>query len=167
MAPPPRNRIDSDACKPPNDSRCRPVVQDRPRGDRNGTSPTARAATALHLTPASGNEPHITVRISRSRPRYSPTSRSESKGIARTTCEQTTAESGQMCRQNESSATSHACSVGEYGAARAGNPPLGWHGRWQAVLSVLHVRLSHSYLSTHLQRDLGRGSEVPSPTTGR
>jgi len=104
MAPPPRNRIDSDACKPPNDSRCRPVVQDRPRGDRDGTSPTARAATALHLTPASGNEPHITVRISRSRPRYSPTSRSESKGIARTTCEQTTAESGQMCRQNESSA---------------------------------------------------------------
>ena len=41
---------------------------------------------------------------------------------------------------------SHACSVGEcmYGAARAGNPPLGWHGRWQAVLSVLHERLSHS-----------------------
>ena len=35
------------------------------------------------------------------------------------------------------------------------------------MLSVLHVRLSHSYVSTHLQRDLGRGSEVPSPTSGR
>ena len=49
------------------------------------------------------------------------------------------------------------------GAARARNPPLGWHGRWQAVLSVLHVRLSLSYVSTHLPCDLGRGAEVPSP----
>ena len=39
---------------------------------------------------------------------------------------------------------SHACSVGEYIAPRAaGNPPLGLHGRWQAVLSVLDVLLTH------------------------
>ena len=63
-----------------------------------------RAATALHLTPTSGDEPHTTVRISRSRRRWNPTTMSESKEIARTTCEQTAAESGQMCRKNESSA---------------------------------------------------------------
>ena len=104
MAPPPRNRIDSDTPRPPHDSQCRPVVQSRPGGDRDGTSTTARAATALHLTPASGNEPHTTKRISKSRRRWNPTTMSESKDIARTTCEQTAAESGQMCRQNESSA---------------------------------------------------------------
>ena len=42
------------------------------------------------------------------------TSMPESKEIARKSCEQTAAESGQMCRQNESSAMSHACSVGEH-----------------------------------------------------
>ena len=64
----------------------------------------------------------------------------ESKEIARTSCEQTTAESGQMCRQNESSARAMLCSVGEHMAPRAPEIQiLGWHGRWQAVLSVLHV----------------------------
>ena len=42
-------------------------------------------------------------------------------------CEQTTAESGQMCRQNESSEMSHACSVGEYMAPRAPEIHL-WDG---------------------------------------
>ena len=104
MAPPPRNRIDSDTPRPPHDTRQRPASQSEPEGPQRSLCEPTRGATALHLTPASGNEPHITVSISRSRPRKSPTSRSESKDIARTTCEQTTAESGQMCRQNESSA---------------------------------------------------------------
>ena len=82
----------------------RPASQSEPEGPQRSLCEPTRGTTVLHLTPASGNEPHITKRISRSRRRWNPTLRSESKDIARTTCEQTTAESGQMCRQNESSA---------------------------------------------------------------
>ena len=82
----------------------RPASQSEPEGPQRSLCEPTRAATALRLTPASGHKPHITVRISKSRPRWSPTSMPESKEIARTSCEQTTAESGQMCRQNESSA---------------------------------------------------------------
>ena len=82
----------------------RPASQSEPEGPQRSLCEPTRAATALHLTPAVGDEPHTTVRISRSRRRWSPTSMPESKEIARTSCEQTTAESGQMCRQNESSA---------------------------------------------------------------
>ena len=104
MAPPPRNRIDSDTPRPPHDTRQRPASQSEPEGPQRSLCEPTRGATALHLTPASGNEPHTTKRISKSRRRWNPTTMSESKDIARTTCEQTTAESGQMCRQNESSA---------------------------------------------------------------
>ena len=82
----------------------RPASQSEPEGPQRSLCEPTRAATALDLTPAVGDEPHTTVRISRSRRRWSPTSMPESKEIARTSCEQTTAESGQMCRQNESSA---------------------------------------------------------------
>ena len=101
MAYPGRTRIDSDTPRPPHDSQCRPVVQSRPGGDRDGTSANTRATTALRLTPASGNEPHITVRISRSRPRWSPTSMPESKEIARTSCEQTLSMTGLRYRSVE------------------------------------------------------------------
>ena len=104
MAPPPRNRIDSDTPRPPHDTRQRPASQSEPEGPQRSLCEPTRGATALHLTPASGNEPHTTKRISKSRRRWNPTTMSESKEIARTSCEQTTAESGQMCRQNESSA---------------------------------------------------------------
>ena len=119
MAPPPRNRIDSDTPGPPHDSRQRPASQSEPEGPQRSLCEPTRGTTVLHLTPANGNKPHTTVRISTSRPRETPALMSESKDIARTTCEQTAAESGQMCRQNESSAMSHACSVGEYMAPRA------------------------------------------------
>ena len=82
----------------------RPASQSEPEGPQRSLCEPTRGATALHLTPAVGDEPHTTVRISRSRRRWSPASMPESKEIARTSCEQTTAESGQMCRQNESSA---------------------------------------------------------------
>ena len=88
----------------PHDTRQRPASQREPEGPQRSLCEPTRAATALHLTPASGNEPHTTKRISKSRRRWNPTTMSESKDIARTTCEQTAAESGQMCRQNESSA---------------------------------------------------------------
>ena len=88
----------------PHDTRQRPASQREPEGPQRSLCEPTRAATTLHLTPAVGDEPHTTVRISRSRRRWSPTSMPESKEIARTSCEQTTAESGQMCRQNESSA---------------------------------------------------------------
>ena len=79
--------------------------RDVPRAKkRAGRSLYVSQRAALHLTPASGNEPHTTKRISKSRRRWNPTTMSESKDIARTTCEQTAADSGQMCRQNESSA---------------------------------------------------------------
>ena len=104
MTYPGRSRIGWDTPGPPHSSRRRAVAQ-----PCLGVRPAllcelTRGATALHLMPASVNKPHITVRISKSRSRWSPTSMPESKEIARTSCEQTTAESGQMCRQNESSA---------------------------------------------------------------
>ena len=104
MAYPGRTRIDSDTPGPPHGSRRRAVAQHRLGAHPALLCEPTRDATALHLTPASGNEPHTTKRISKSRRRWNPTTMSESKDIARTTCEQTTAESGQMCRQNESSA---------------------------------------------------------------
>ena len=51
----------------------------------------------------------------------------ESKDIARTTCEQTTAESGQMWSSEREQRESHACSVGEYIAPRAPEIHL-WDG---------------------------------------
>ena len=48
----------------------RPASQSEPEGPQRSLCEPTRAATALHLTPAVGDEPHTTVRISRSRPRY-------------------------------------------------------------------------------------------------
>ena len=79
----------------PHDTRQRPASQSEPEGPQRSLCEPTRGATALHLTPASGNEPHTTKRISKSRRRWNPTTMSESKDIARTSCEQTTAESGQ------------------------------------------------------------------------
>ena len=82
----------------------RPASQSEPDGPQRSLCKPTRGTTALHLAAANGDKPHTTVRIATRRPRETPALMSESKDIARTTCEQTAAESGQMCRQNESSA---------------------------------------------------------------
>ena len=56
MAPPPRNRIDSDTPRPPHDTRQRPASQSEPEGPQRSLCEPTRAATALHLTPAVGDE---------------------------------------------------------------------------------------------------------------
>ena len=67
------------------------------------------------------------LRISKSRRRWNPTTMSESKDIARTTCEQTTAESGQNVSSEREQRESQACSVGECMAPRAPEIHL-WDG---------------------------------------
>ena len=73
----------------------RPASQREPEGPQRSLFEPTRGTTVLHLTTAVGDEPHTTARISKSRRRWNPTTMSESKDIARTSCEQTTAESGQ------------------------------------------------------------------------
>ena len=85
----------------PHDTRQRPASQREPEGPQRSLCEPTRAATALRLTPASGHKPHITVRISKSRPRWSPTSMPESKEIARTSCEQTLSMTGLRYRSVE------------------------------------------------------------------
>ena len=79
----------------------RPASQSEPEGPQRSLCEPTRAATALDLTPAVGDEPHTTVRISRSRRRWSPTSMPESKEIARTSCEQTLSMTGLRYRSVE------------------------------------------------------------------
>ena len=105
----------------------RPASQSEPEGPQRSLFEPTRGTTVLHLTTAVGDEPHTTVRISKSRRRWNPTSRSESKDIARTTCEQTEAESGQMWSSEREQRESHACSVGEHMAPRAPEIHL-WDG---------------------------------------
>ena len=91
-----------------------------------------------------------------------------SKDIARTTCEQTAAESGQMSRQNESSARAMlALWVSVWRRARRESTfGMAWKVAGSAKCATCAFEsLLCEQLSTHLQRDLGRGSEVPSPHT--